>query len=587
MVTVHGIIVRISITLIVTGSLLLSSLPQGVEGKEQSVGPVLIPNTDYQEGETDREKSEFFDEETKSDKTDQASAALEATTVTGTVIDSLSKKPLPDARVMIEGADTHKTVVSEEGHFVLDDIAVDGSYQVITLHAHAEGYGSWKMEHIVLIPEDERHITVEMANHDVVIQNTLPRAISGHDQQREEEYIEPQLLQRGAASSNTTEIPDTIRVAVTGYVNCWDWLDDDQPVQEVVEMNFQDYVKNVLPNEWLSSWEEDSLKAGAMAVKTFAWRKVNVTGRAYLKDKHDLSVEPDVVDNTCDQVYRHDADRSDERFDTANKAVEDTWDYRMLKDGALVLSYYRAYESQCDPVNEDIPYSCMSQWGSQEMAEEGSSWKEILDYYYQPTEISRYRYLSDVPSDHVFYSVIDNLMQDGVINGYPDGTFRPDDEVSRAEMAKFVVNALGIEENTSCSAFSDVPEDHVFYTPIMNLKCNGIVTGFEDGSYKPDAFVTRGQATKFLVEGLAHTFAAGETFLYTGKEVAFSDVDNTHVFYRHIMTAYEKKILSGYEDGSFQPDITITRGAMAKMVDFSRSASTSQWKSDRTEMRKP
>jgi hypothetical protein len=575
-------IMRTSITLIVTGSLFLSSVSYVVGETEGGVGPMIHDSLhDTNEGlPTDMQMSSH-----KAD-TSQGQVLLsqskQTATIAGKVIDADTGDVLPEAQVMIEGANTHKTDISKDGNYLISNIAVDGPHRVVTLHAHADGYGSWKMTQIVLLPDDTEHITVEMEKHDVVRENVLPRAISGYEQQREEDYISPKLLQRGAASSNTSDVPDTIRVAVTGYINCWDWLDDDQPVQEVVEINFQDYVKNVLPNEWLSSWEEESLKAGAMAVKTFAWRKVNVTGRGYLKDKHDLSVKPDVVDNTCDQVYRHGADRSDERYDTANKAVDDTWDYRMLKDGALVLSYYRAYDSQCDPVNEDIPYSCMSQWGSQEMAQEGKSWKEILEHYYQPTEIARYRYLSDVPSDHVFYSVIDSLMRDGVINGYSDGTFRPDEPVSRAEMAKFVVNALEIEKDTTCTAFSDVSPDHVFYTPIMTLKCHGIVQGFEDGSYKPEAFVTRGQATKFLVEGLAYTFATEGEFYYSGKEEVFSDVNSRYIFYQHIMTAYEKKILSGYEDGSFQPDITITRGAMAKMVDFSRAATTADWRTDRT-----
>ncbi|GAB4527271.1 MAG: hypothetical protein OHK0046_44920 [Anaerolineae bacterium] len=169
-------------------------------------------------------------------------------------------------------------------------------------------------------------------------------------------------------------IPPTIKVGITGYLHCRDWLNAGQPVQRIEEMPFSDYVKNVLPNEWVNTWPIESLRAGAVAVKMFAWWRINLGG-----------VRPGgahVVDNTCDQVYVGGSARA-----TTNAAVDDTWNDIMRANGRVVEIHYLNTDENCALYFPNV--RCMGQWGSKARADEGMTWQDILHYYYDPVEITK------------------------------------------------------------------------------------------------------------------------------------------------------------------------------------------------------
>jgi hypothetical protein len=105
---------------------------------------------------------------------------------------------------------------------------------------------------------------------------------------------------------------------------------------------------------------------------------------------------------------------------------------------------------------------------------------------------------SDVPKGSTFYEFVENLKSEGVVSGFSDGTFKPDNFVTRGEMSKFVVKSLGIATNTNCQAFTDVPKTNTFFNEITTLKCNGIVSGFGNNIFRPEGQVTRGEVSKFI-----------------------------------------------------------------------------------------
>ena len=106
----------------------------------------------------------------------------------------------------------------------------------------------------------------------------------------------------------------------------------------------------------------------------------------------------------------------------------------------------------------------------------------------------------DVPTDHQFYEAVTNLAGREVINGYDDGTFKPENEVSRAEMAKMisVLFTLGSPTITE-EPFTDVPVDHWAASFIVAAKNRGIINGMGDGTFQPDGKVTYHQAVKMIV----------------------------------------------------------------------------------------
>ena len=104
----------------------------------------------------------------------------------------------------------------------------------------------------------------------------------------------------------------------------------------------------------------------------------------------------------------------------------------------------------------------------------------------------------------------------------------------------------------------------------MTLKCNDVISGYSDGTFRPGINVTRGQAMKFVING-AREKQNDPTFLpINDPPPTFPDVPVGHTFYDHIMAAYSNDIVSGYGDGYFKPSNTTTRGQMSKMVDNTR-----------------
>jgi hypothetical protein len=175
-----------------------------------------------------------------------------------------------------------------------------------------------------------------------------------------------------------------------------------------------------------------------------------------------------------------------------------------------------------------------------------------------------------VSADNTFSLPITNLACDAIIGGFEDGTFKPDAPVNRAQMSKFIRRAFSIPVDTSCPDFPDVPSNNTFYTEITSLKCSGVIGGFEDGSFKPDLEVTRGQAMKFVMNGLRYAKSDSSYLVYTGSDEPFSDVSGDNTFYEVIMAAAMNDIVNGYQNGTFQPQSPTSRGAMSKMVDFAR-----------------
>ena len=106
---------------------------------------------------------------------------------------------------------------------------------------------------------------------------------------------------------------------------------------------------------------------------------------------------------------------------------------------------------------------------------------------------------SDVPDDHAFAGPIAWASIFGVGQGYPDGTFRPTAPVTRQAAAAFLERTVGPSFTPpAVAAFSDVPTSHPFYAEISWLDAEGIATGYPDGTFRPGAVVTRQAVAAFL-----------------------------------------------------------------------------------------
>lgn len=121
----------------------------------------------------------------------------------------------------------------------------------------------------------------------------------------------------------------------------------------------------------------------------------------------------------------------------------------------------------------------------------------------------------DVDATTTRGAAIYKLVKSGVLVGYPDGTFRPDAEITRAELCKVVNLIFGyteIEENDL--GFSDVKADDWFYEYVLVAKKAGYVKGYEDGTFRPENKITR-EETATILTRVANVYDLGITIKIT------------------------------------------------------------------------
>ncbi len=174
---------------------------------------------------------------------------------------------------------------------------------------------------------------------------------------------------------------------------------------------------------------------------------------------------------------------------------------------------------------------------------------------------------SDVPDSYRFRSEIYLLVDKGIVNGYPDGTFQPNRPVNRAEMLKMLYKADGYEPSepqTQC--FGDVVAGHWAERFICAAKHSGYVQGVGDGTFAPERFVTKAEGIKMLLK--VFEFDMSLAALRDFAPPSFEDVQPADWSYNYIAAAYAKHILPiGDEDARFfEPDAPLTRGEAAVLI---------------------
>ncbi len=151
------------------------------------------------------------------------------------------------------------------------------------------------------------------------------------------------------------------------------------------------------------------------------------------------------------------------------------------------------------------------------------------------------------------------------IVGYEDGTFQPDGDMTRAEAAAIFARMISEEKGEKISgnhSFTDVSENAWYADYIGYLAKYDIIKGYEDGTFKPDAPVTRAEFTAMTVRyyDLFHDVK------YPANTTKYPDVSGSYWAVKDISYATNAKWLNGYADGSFKPDTNITRAEVVTVV---------------------
>ncbi len=149
-------------------------------------------------------------------------------------------------------------------------------------------------------------------------------------------------------------------------------------------------------------------------------------------------------------------------------------------------------------------YDLLSVTSSSSSAKSASSSKSSSSVSNKAVQIQLF---TDVSSGNPYKDAIGWAKQSGILQGYPDGTFKPDQTVNRAEFLKIVLGAKGINvsDTTGDAGFKDL-DNNAWYAPyIRYAKTQGFIQGYPDGTFKPDQTVNFAEALKMAYSALGVT----------------------------------------------------------------------------------
>ena len=150
---------------------------------------------------------------------------------------------------------------------------------------------------------------------------------------------------------------------------------------------------------------------------------------------------------------------------------------------------------------------------------------------------------------HTLTTEIEYLIDRDIIKGYPDGSFRPDDSVTRAQVAVLLTRALGLNtSNVKNPNYQDVPVTHTYYKEIAAAQNTGIFQTAQ--KFNPSGTVSRATMAIILQRAFQLEGSDGNYF---------EDVTERTNGYRAILAMANNNITRGYQDGTFKPDAVLTR----------------------------
>ncbi len=214
----------------------------------------------------------------------------------------------------------------------------------------------------------------------------------------------------------------------------------------------------------------------------------------------------------------------------------------------------------------------------------------VTTYVPTPSPTGCPEQFSDVPQGSTFYPYIRCLACLGIVSGYPGGTFKPNNNVTRGQIAKIISNAAGFTDHQQAQMFEDVPPGSTFFDFIGRLTSRGFMQGYPCGGgvpngsepcvppgnlpyFRPNNNATRGQIAKI------DTNTAGLNDTPSGE--VFEDVPVGSTYYTVTYRVAAHGIMSGYPCGGpvdlcvppgnlpyFRPNNNATRGQSSKVVDL-------------------
>lgn len=166
---------------------------------------------------------------------------------------------------------------------------------------------------------------------------------------------------------------------------------------------------------------------------------------------------------------------------------------------------------------------------------------------------------SDVNTNMSSYEAIQQVANAGYISGYPDGSFKPDKSISRAEVASILNQYLQdegrITTNEDKNTFTDVSNSSWYAQAIKNVTKLGIIVGDGKGHFRPNDTITRAE--------LAAMVNRMENYQLNGTYFLYADIPYESWYALDTMVAYSNGIMKGTSSSKFEPNLKATRELFA------------------------
>ncbi|RNF39151.1 S-layer homology domain-containing protein [Planococcus salinus] len=163
----------------------------------------------------------------------------------------------------------------------------------------------------------------------------------------------------------------------------------------------------------------------------------------------------------------------------------------------------------------------------------------------------------DVTASHEFGYEIAYLYEEGIVAGYGNGTFRPYQTITRGQAMAMMGRALGLNDAQRSTSFYDVSAGHPFSGYIASAVDEGIISGFPDNTFRPNATLDRGQAAIIIDQAMMLPDGPQSGFSDMGPNVASNDAVNSLTY---------EGIANGYPDNRFRPATSVTRAQFSAFL---------------------
>ncbi|MDD3226646.1 MAG: S-layer homology domain-containing protein [Tissierellia bacterium] len=174
-------------------------------------------------------------------------------------------------------------------------------------------------------------------------------------------------------------------------------------------------------------------------------------------------------------------------------------------------------------------------------------------------EIKTSNLFSDIDG-HWAKEWIESAVKIGFVSGYEDGTFKPERTITRAEFSTMLNNAIQIEITEKLN-FSDVRESDWFYNEIQKSVAAGFFSGYENNTFRPNNPIKREEVAKVVAGAITTGNIDGE------GATLLKDYNTIQEWAKEsVNTVYNKGYILGYPDKTYMPSKALTRGEAVKII---------------------